>query len=611
MIFAFGNFRVDDQRLELRDRETSVAVEPLVLETLIHLIRHRDRLVSKDELLREVWQTEHVSDSAISRCIMEARRAVGDNGARGEIIKTVHGRGYRFVADVEVVSQKPRTRTVPVLIALLGVAAALFVIVFLRERGTQTSATEESDTLAILSTVAGDDEELEWLAQAMEDLFRLTLASVDGLDLAGSSDSPEPTVEALLSRGEAGQQIDAVLTIELTPGEIEGFARILIRMTHQLNSGTRQQTPIASLVIPQLNPGRSPDRFDSIREVIAGMVVPRLVETLDARSAPANEREAWHLYLRALNRWEPTCEATALLDLLDRATELQPEFVPAWYMLGGIRMTQAKFCSGNVDAAERLEEVIETLKKLVPDSSTPDALRANLLLYQGETEQALIVLDQAAERFHDDLVLKIYRSTVLRYAGFLVASQRLFDEAVSQYPSLTYIAGLVPYAYRYRADWDGFRELMPGLESPHYRFYWGLAESVSGDPERAIAVLEPAFEAHPGDLYGRLSQAQLSILQGNREEARVMLDQLSRQRASQGSLDGEVTFEIGQLLVLSGDREAGIDQLSLAVDQGFFCGACLENDAALRSLAGIDRFDALVARARALQVDFAERFGLP
>jgi tetratricopeptide (TPR) repeat protein len=71
-----------------------------VLDVLVHLVRHRDRLVTKEELFDSVWGDRFVSESALTSRIKAARRAVGDNGRLQGVIRTVHGRGYRFVADV-------------------------------------------------------------------------------------------------------------------------------------------------------------------------------------------------------------------------------------------------------------------------------------------------------------------------------------------------------------------------------------------------------------------------------------------------------------------------------------------------------------------------------
>src|SRR4051794_27348136 len=78
-------------------------MEPQVFDVLMHLAEHRDRVVSKNELLDAVWGHRFVTESALTSRIRSARRAVGDSGERQAVIKTSHGVGYRFVADVEVV----------------------------------------------------------------------------------------------------------------------------------------------------------------------------------------------------------------------------------------------------------------------------------------------------------------------------------------------------------------------------------------------------------------------------------------------------------------------------------------------------------------------------
>jgi pimeloyl-ACP methyl ester carboxylesterase len=101
MIFAFGDRELDTDTLELRRAGAAVGVEPQVFDVLAYLVLHRDRVVRKEELLDEVWGDRFVSESALTSRIKDARRAVGDDGQRQAVIRTVHGRGYRFVAPVE------------------------------------------------------------------------------------------------------------------------------------------------------------------------------------------------------------------------------------------------------------------------------------------------------------------------------------------------------------------------------------------------------------------------------------------------------------------------------------------------------------------------------
>jgi len=99
-VLLFGEFELDLASYELRRNGNRVNVEPQVLDVISHLVRHADRLVAKDELLDEVWGNRFVSESALTSRIKSARQALGDDGRTQAMIRTVHGRGYQFVAFV-------------------------------------------------------------------------------------------------------------------------------------------------------------------------------------------------------------------------------------------------------------------------------------------------------------------------------------------------------------------------------------------------------------------------------------------------------------------------------------------------------------------------------
>jgi DNA-binding winged helix-turn-helix (wHTH) protein len=98
--FRFADFEIDLARHELRRAGAIVHVEPQVFDLLVHLIRNRDRIVSKDELFEAVWQGRIVSEATLSSRISAARRALGDSGNDQSFIRTLHKRGFRFVGDV-------------------------------------------------------------------------------------------------------------------------------------------------------------------------------------------------------------------------------------------------------------------------------------------------------------------------------------------------------------------------------------------------------------------------------------------------------------------------------------------------------------------------------
>ena len=100
MIYAFENYSLDPNRRELRREAELIAVEPLVFDLLQFLIRNRDRVVSKDDLIAGVWNGRIVSESTLTSRMNAARNAVGDSGEAQRLIRTIARKGIRFVGDV-------------------------------------------------------------------------------------------------------------------------------------------------------------------------------------------------------------------------------------------------------------------------------------------------------------------------------------------------------------------------------------------------------------------------------------------------------------------------------------------------------------------------------
>src|ERR1700712_5297829 len=102
VIFLFGSCELDVDRIVLRRDGREVQIEPQVFDLLHFLIERRGALVRKEELLDHVWGDRFVSESALTTRIKSTRQAIGDDGSRQELIRTIHGRGYEFIAAVRV-----------------------------------------------------------------------------------------------------------------------------------------------------------------------------------------------------------------------------------------------------------------------------------------------------------------------------------------------------------------------------------------------------------------------------------------------------------------------------------------------------------------------------
>jgi TOMM system kinase/cyclase fusion protein len=108
VIYVFADYALDTQRYELRRRDVLCPLEPQGFNVLVYLVQHRDRVVAKEELFAQLWPHQTVSESTLTQRLRAARRALGDSGEHQYFIKTVHGRGYRFIAAVE---EKPGETT--------------------------------------------------------------------------------------------------------------------------------------------------------------------------------------------------------------------------------------------------------------------------------------------------------------------------------------------------------------------------------------------------------------------------------------------------------------------------------------------------------------------
>jgi pimeloyl-ACP methyl ester carboxylesterase/DNA-binding winged helix-turn-helix (wHTH) protein len=100
MLIRFGDCELDSDRHELRRGATLVHVQPQVFDLLVYLITHRDSVISKDQMVEVVWKGRFISDVTLNSRVNSARHAIGDDGKRQALIRTVPRRGFRFVGEL-------------------------------------------------------------------------------------------------------------------------------------------------------------------------------------------------------------------------------------------------------------------------------------------------------------------------------------------------------------------------------------------------------------------------------------------------------------------------------------------------------------------------------
>ncbi|MBO9661823.1 winged helix-turn-helix domain-containing protein [Dokdonella sp.] len=217
--FRFGAFRLDSQARELFEDGRRVDLPLSTIDCLIHLIRHRDRPVGRDELAAAVWGRADVSEVSLSHAIMRLRRVLGDDGNAQRCIRTVPRLGYRWVMPLDEEDDEPApaapeetaqpaTAATPaatpprrrrgavlgagiavVAVALLGLAGSA---IWRSQRGAPVATESAQDSTLVLPVVVDAGEESAWLRLGLMDLIAMQLRR------GGMATTPSETVLALI-----------------------------------------------------------------------------------------------------------------------------------------------------------------------------------------------------------------------------------------------------------------------------------------------------------------------------------------------------------------------------------------------------------------------------
>jgi DNA-binding winged helix-turn-helix (wHTH) protein/tetratricopeptide (TPR) repeat protein len=628
MVHAFRDCELDEERFELRRAGSPVRVEPRVLEVLSYLVKNRGRVVAKEELLDHVWKKTFVGESALTRCIMESRRAIGDADRNEPLIRTVHGRGYRFedvvttnpvipdavevpnatdvteggliarhgggevTAGAEVVpaGEEKSAGYKPALLAALGVVFAI-VLAAWYFRPAPSAAQPPIIRVALLPiSAAGEEKELQLVGMSITDLLEERLSRIPRVRVRGADYSGPLSVDAA-TLAELAKRAGVERVISGTVRMAGDKARLELTL-HDVGAAVRD-TPLGHYEIPLLRGSADIRHYAVLRD----RLVAQVVDTLQpAFSATPRDFDAYRLYLLARQRLaRGTCDGEAAIELLRRSIELDPNYAPAWDAYGWAHYRLSSACGGGSrHYAEALDGARRALK-LAPGIGSAVALQARVLMESGKLAEALRIVNAALRNHPDDADLQFSLASALAHSGRIDESRAALDRLRANDPSYLAQKGVAPMAYLYAGDTRRFLAELPVTDAPLFRYHRGFVAWTEGRREEAWRALEPAFRSNPADVHARLSQALLSIIDRRPDESREILHQLARERALVGATDGEMTYRIAQLEAMAGDTAAALRDVRSAVGQGFLCKVYMRRDPALASLRTADEFVRIVS----------------
>jgi TolB-like protein len=311
--YLFEEYAFDTDRRELHRGADVVSVAPQVFDLLDYLIRNRERVVSKDDLINAIWNGRIVSDAALTTRLNAARSALGDSGEEQRLIKTLPRKGFRFVGPVReaqgaggaATADNPDQPPKPVL------------------------ALPDKPSIAVLPfTNLSSDPEQDYFADGMVDDITTALSHFKALFVIARNSSFTYKGRAVDVK-QIGRELGVRYVLE---GSVRKAAN-QVRITGQLVDAATG----AHLWAERFDGGLG-DIFnlqDQVTESVVGAIAPAVekAEIERAKRKPTESLDAYALYLRGSDRLYQVASRQAneeALRLFNSAIELDPDFASAY-----------------------------------------------------------------------------------------------------------------------------------------------------------------------------------------------------------------------------------------------------------------------------------------
>lgn len=468
----FGTFTLDASVPELTKDGVPVAVEPKVFDILLYLLTHRDRTISKDELIDQVWEGRIVSDAAVTSRINLVRQAVGDNGRDQNMIQTVSKRGFRFVGDVDVAEPPAPDRSN-------------------RELVLKPAGDDQASVL-VLPFKDLSNEEGQFLAQGLTEDLIVALSRHSDVSVISHN-----TAQRLGEKSALLQTPLAEVPVDFLVSGTVRVAANTVRITVQLSERATGITVYSEKFDRELD-----DIFalqDEIVEALAGCLPWRVVDAVGrklAREKPPKLTTYQH-YLKISNAFDQSQDILAYHVDLQNLVRRDPTYGFGHAQLAFIS-TFKVFHIGRQSEAE-VETAVDHARqalKLAPQNERALAKAAMVFQFAGQFSVAIKLSSQAILLNPNSTDCTHFHASVLAASGRAEEALELHKKTQSLDPLFpeAHYEGMVEALFLLGKYQDAL-EIIDQWREPgrHIVAYTGAFAAMAGDEKRAKTSIE-AFE---------------------------------------------------------------------------------------------------------------------
>jgi len=486
MRYRFNEFILDTHRFEILKKGSLLHVEPQVVELLVLLIENRDRMVSKDEINEKIWKGRIVSDAALSSSIKMARQALDDDGRKQAVVRTIHKKGFRFVAKVN--TEEPSSDESDL------IEAQANKLVINQDDSIKDQVKTSKPSIAVLpfANMSGDPEQ-EFFSDGITEDIITALSRISNLLVVARHSTLRYQGKAVDIK-QVGQEqgVRYVLegSVRKSGNRIRVNAQLIDVVTGHHKWAERYDRDLDDIFVVQ----------DEITQNVAVELQVKLVTGERSRSLATGTGcvEAWELATRAKPLIESHVRDDAIVArrLVVEALELDSNYATAWIMLGWTYWEEAVWEWGS-EPEESMQKALEAVQKALavdPTYSSSYALLGNIHMQRGETEQAIAMSEKAVELAPSDSGTWALLAMVLIETGRVMEGIQKLKSAIRLCP--------FPPAW--------------------YLSVLGSGYHLNGDNELAISILEQAVEREPNSALSRLWLASALVETGKVNEAQYV-----------------------------------------------------------------------------------------
>jgi TolB-like protein len=416
--YLFEEYAFDTDRRELHRGTDVVAVAPQVFDLLDYLIRHRERVVTKDDLISAIWNGRVVSDAALTTRLNAARSAIGDSGEEQRLIRTLPRKGFRFVGPVQEAHPPEGAAT-----ADEG------------ERQKPALALPDKPSIAVLPFAnLSSDPQQDYFADGMVEDIITALSRSRSLFVIARHSTFTYKGKAVDIK-QVGRELGVRYALEGSVRKAGDRVRIAVQL---LDAATGSHLWA--------------DRFDSqiddifdLQDRVTGDVIAAISPQLEraeierAQRKPTENLKAYDYYLRAFASFYKFTREAHLdaIRLAQTAREIDPEFAAA-YALGARCYVQRKTFGWSIDVAKERDEVrLLARRALELDKDDPSVLAAAgyaLVHVAGEIEEGAPFLARAVKLDPNLVVARHWSGYVQLWLGNIDAAIGQFEIAMRLNP---------------------------------------------------------------------------------------------------------------------------------------------------------------------------------